>query len=99
MANIAFIKVTKEWVSVEELIGNSFSFDSTKTYILEGRGNGGVLVLESDTVPDSDSRAGNKLDGLGYKIAEYKVGIGTLYARREVNSLDSGLNISEKEEE
>lgn len=99
MANIAFIKVKSEWTSVEELIGNGFSFDSTKTYVIEGRGNGGVLLLESTSIPSNDSKAGTKLDGLSYKIAEYKVGTGTLYARCEINSLDSGLNISEKEGE
>lgn len=99
MINIGLIKVTKDWTSVEDLIGWGFTFDPTKTYVLECRGNGGVLLLESDTMPVAEDRSGNKLDGLGYKTAEYKVGTGILYARLDVNSLDSGLNVSIKEEE
>lgn len=99
MANIALVKVTNEWKPLEELVGNGFTFDSGTTYVIEGRGNGGVLLLESDTVPASSSKEGVRLDGLGYKIAEYKVGTGVLYARLDINSLDSGVNISTKEED
>lgn len=98
MANIALVKVTKEWKRLEELIGNGFTFDSGTTYVIEGRGNGGVLIMESDTLPADNSKEGNRLDGLGYKIAEYKVGSGDLYVRLDSNSLDSGVNISTKEE-
>lgn len=99
MANIALVKVTNEWKPLEELVGNGFTFDSSITYVIEGRGNGGVLLIEKDTVPEPNSKDGTRLDGLSYKIAEYKVGTGILYARLDTNSLDSGVNISTKEED
>ena len=99
MANIGLFKVTDKWTSLEDIIGNGFSFDSETTYIIECRGNGGVLLLESDTLPENSNRSGSRLDGFGYKLAEYKLGTKTLYIRLDVNSSESGVNVSTKEEE
>jgi len=100
MANIAYVPVTKDWTLVTDLIGNGFSFDSSTLYVIEARGLGDVLLLDSDTEPATDSYSGIKLDGAGYKIAKYTPTDSTnLYIRLNRNSLESGINISTEEGE
>lgn len=100
MANIAYVPVTSNWTLVSDLIGNGFSFDASTTYVIEARGLGDVLLLDTDSVPASNSDAGVRLDGNGYKIAKYKVAAGNdLYVKLNRSSMTSGINISTEEGE
>ena len=100
MANIAYVSVTKDWTLVTDLIGNGFSFDSSTLYVIEARGLGDVLLLDSATAPTANNYGGVRLDGSGYKIAKYTQAVGTnLYVRLNRNSLESGINISTEEGE
>lgn len=95
MAQVAFIGLTNEWEDLEDLIseatGETFTFDTTKTYQIECRGESNAYLLEQTDEPADDSTAGVMLQNDGEKVVKYKKGTATMYARAVQNS---GLNIT-----
>lgn len=95
MAQVALIKLTGEWETLEDLIseatGTTFTFDTTKTYQIECRGASNAFLLEQSSEPSDDSTAGVMLQNDGEKIVKYKKGTATMYARAVQ---ESALNIT-----
>lgn len=94
MSQLAQVKITEEWESLEELIkealeDSTFELDSTKTYLIQAQGNARACLVEPTAEPAAGSNEGVVLD-LGCCV-EYKKGTNTLYVRSFGNSW---LNIS-----
>ncbi|MBQ0113356.1 MAG: hypothetical protein KBT03_09525 [Bacteroidales bacterium] len=95
MAQVAFIKVTSDWETLEDLIseatGETFTFDATKTYQIECRGSSNVYLIEPDFELQDDFSGGVMLDNTGKKLLKYKKGSYDLYVRADLASF---LNIT-----
>lgn len=95
MAQIAFIKVTDTWETLEDLIseatGETFTFDANKTYQIECRGASNVYLVEPDVELTDSFNGGVMLDNTGKKLVKYKKGDYDLYVRADLTSF---LNIT-----
>lgn len=98
MANIALVNITNEWVKLETAIADivdNFTFDTSKTYQLQFRGNAGALLFESDTAPEADTNDGFILGQVSEPI-EYKAVDGVdLYIKAQTSGV---INVAEKGE-
>lgn len=95
MAQVALIKLTGEWETLEDLIseatGTTFTFDSSKTYQIECRGASNAYLIEPTAEPTAGTSGGVMLDNAGRKIMKYKKGDNDLYARADLTTF---LNIT-----
>lgn len=97
MAYIGKIKLKTTWEKAEDLIKaqiggqSSFSFDSTKTYVIQAHGLGLVNVANVSTAPTSEND-GERLANL--MSAKYTPDTDKLYVRADTgNTME--LSISE----
>lgn len=86
MAQVALIKLDKNWVTAEEAItearGEAFTFSADKTYVFQFReGDGPALFLEPMDEPMSGDIEGFQTDMKGLVIIQYKPGSNLLYVR------------------
>jgi len=95
MTQVALIELTKDWEDLEDAISEAteteFTFDTTKTYQIECRGNGRAFLVEQVDDPTAGSKDGVMLDNSGMKVVKYKKGTNVLYGRAESSCL---LNIT-----
>ena len=86
MSQIAFERLTDEWVTLSSLI----TVENDKTYYIQNRGASVLIACESDSEPSDD-------DGvliLPYKTLEYKVGDQDLYLKSFTGTCS--INISDE---
>lgn len=101
---IAYVDVPSEWTKLSDLIatalgyaeGETYVWEVGKTYTIEARGQGDVLLIESDTLPSGATvaTAGIQLDYESKKSVKYIVGSQTIYCKLVRQVSTSSLNIA-----
>ena len=85
--HIAEIKVTNQWQKLEDLINNNvegFVFDHSKVYTMQNVGCDRLLIIEKETIPETDDIGFFK--EANEKPFYYKKTSGDLYIRSTSNT-------------
>lgn len=98
MEQVAYINLDKTWRKVEEVIstklGETFTFDSSKTYQIQfSEGDGPALFIAPSSIDSVASNEGFRIYSVGDTKVIYKKSTNDLYAK--AFATNCSVNVSE----
>lgn len=89
------VKISKDWTKLEDLIKaqiegqSSFAFDADTKYQIQGEGEYGCRLCDTDSTPEDNFYEGDRIAGT--QVAIYKPSsLGDLYVRTETGMPSEG---------